>query len=343
MRLIRLLFVLILTIATFPVSAFADQKTSWDYVPDDIDEKFWAYNEITDFMSADIMDGIQQYDPIENYKYIWANPNANITRAQFTKMMVNAMNLKQVGEPKEFIDVKPSDWYVDYVNIASSNGVVKGVGNKFNPNAKITRDQMALMIYRAFKDSIEFGPYTTYYTDIATGIESEQAINYLTVNRIMKGFGASTFGPKNFSTRAQAIVTIHRAIHQETSHLPTDEEVIGFMTEYLTKERELFLSGNWQELAPLYKQYETGYSLAASLEQFNDGEFIGGATFKSVGDFTISVVSKNNNYAEVQIDNLVYQLSNINGEAGATQTLDLSSKVMLRRDTNGNWKAYDYK
>ena len=78
------------------------------------------------------------------------SPNAAMTRA----MLVTVL-WRYEGQPKgyqnTFVDVnaKSGSWYIDAVAWAASNGIVNGVGNnRFDPNGKITREQMAAILFR---------------------------------------------------------------------------------------------------------------------------------------------------------------------------------------------------
>ena len=77
-------------------------------------------------------------------------PKDNITRGEFAKLLVNLLELETSNEGKEvFIDVKTTDWYYEDIMKAYGAGIIKGSGNKFLPGNTITREEMAVMIYRA--------------------------------------------------------------------------------------------------------------------------------------------------------------------------------------------------
>ncbi|MCR8660411.1 S-layer homology domain-containing protein [Paenibacillus endoradicis] len=80
------------------------------------------------------------------------NPQSSITRAEFTKILVLLLNLEtDVEQTISFADVASKDWHYDYVNVAYKNGLINGYNNKFNPQATITREEMAVIISRALK------------------------------------------------------------------------------------------------------------------------------------------------------------------------------------------------
>jgi hypothetical protein len=340
MKSIRILLGLFFTIAVFPISAFAAEKTTLHYIPDDFDFKYWAYMEIDDFLSANIIDGTVVYE--DDYPIVTVNPEGNITRAHFTKMIVNALDLNLKGTAQTFSDVKTTDWYAPFVAIANSHGIIKGVNGRFNPKNNITREQMALMIYRAFDESITFKTTGKTFTDVKPGTEAANAITKAAANEIVKGY-ENLFKPRNLATRAQGIIMIHRALHQETSQLPTSEQLLSVVNEIISTEKEGLVSGNYNSMVPVYNQYSTGYFQAASIESVNAYEYMKNnsqtLTFIPVGDFTVQVISKNNRFASVEIDNLLYDVT-VAGQEG-TQRSDFSGILSLKKDPNGTWKVYN--
>ena len=76
-------------------------------------------------------------------------PAANLTRAQFAKIVTGSLGL----EPEyrgTFKDVLETAWYAPYVDTAAAYGIVNGVGDgKFNPDGAITVQEAAAMTARA--------------------------------------------------------------------------------------------------------------------------------------------------------------------------------------------------
>lgn len=78
-------------------------------------------------------------------------PDETMTRAQFCTIIVKALDL-EVKSTSAFSDVKSDVWYAAYVGAASSEGIVNGIGGgKFNPDGTITRQDAAVMVFRAAK------------------------------------------------------------------------------------------------------------------------------------------------------------------------------------------------
>jgi len=77
------------------------------------------------------------------------DPDASMTRAQFTAAVVRALGLTPRAVEK-FTDVKAGDWCAGYVGTAYTYGIVNGTSDTaFTPGGTITRQQAAAMVARA--------------------------------------------------------------------------------------------------------------------------------------------------------------------------------------------------
>lgn len=76
-------------------------------------------------------------------------PNASMTRAEFTAVIVRALGLAPTVVT-QFTDVKESSWCAGYVGAAYLCGIINGVtAASFQPNGTITRQQALAMVTRA--------------------------------------------------------------------------------------------------------------------------------------------------------------------------------------------------
>jgi hypothetical protein len=78
------------------------------------------------------------------------SPDANITRGQFTKILAGIAGADVSGyTTSAYSDVANDSVYAKYIAWASEKGIIQGVGDgKFAPDAKITREQIVLMLER---------------------------------------------------------------------------------------------------------------------------------------------------------------------------------------------------
>lgn len=76
-------------------------------------------------------------------------PDAVFTQAQAIQILYALEGYPTLSSSVEFADVAPGDWFASAVNCAAANGVVSGVDDAhFAPNSPLTREQLALILYR---------------------------------------------------------------------------------------------------------------------------------------------------------------------------------------------------
>lgn len=73
-----------------------------------------------------------------------------MTRAEFSKLAGTALKLDP-GGGQAFADVAPEDWYYPYVCGAQSAGLIFGYDGRFAPMERITREDSAVILYRALE------------------------------------------------------------------------------------------------------------------------------------------------------------------------------------------------
>lgn len=101
----------------------------------------WAKNDIELLSDNGIVKGMD---------YTMFAPDASITRAQFATLLVKALGLNEVKPATgTFKDVASTAWYYGTVETAAANGIVAGFNGSFNPDGKISRQEMAVMIAKA--------------------------------------------------------------------------------------------------------------------------------------------------------------------------------------------------
>ncbi|MDR1134919.1 MAG: S-layer homology domain-containing protein, partial [Clostridiales Family XIII bacterium] len=116
-----------------------------------------------------------------------------------------------------FSDVSASQYYAPYVEWAKESGVVLGVGeNRFEPDAGITRQDIAVMITRYAEFANKQFPVTLKYNIFADANEigdyAKNAVDTLCNANIINGIGGNLFNPKGLATRAEVSAILHRFI-----------------------------------------------------------------------------------------------------------------------------------
>ncbi|RIX59622.1 hypothetical protein D3P08_05665 [Paenibacillus nanensis] len=141
-------------------------------------------------------------------------PNGRTTRAEFTSLLVRALGLTKAASTVPFGDVGAGEWYAEEVAVAYEAGLVSGVSeNKFDPNAAITREQMAVLLVRAYeyKNSaiIATGQETADLED-GSSISSwaVEGVNKAIAAGLLQGKGNGIFDPATDASRAQTAQAI---------------------------------------------------------------------------------------------------------------------------------------
>ena len=141
-------------------------------------------------------------------------PNDCITREEFVKILVKALNFSGKEGALPFLDVAADAWYYDCICTAYSNKIVKGIsGESFGVGLSVTRQDMSVMLYEALlKKGVEMksGAVDTAFKDAAQIAEyAKEAVGGLQAAGIVNGLGDGRFNPTGFTTRAEAAKVIY--------------------------------------------------------------------------------------------------------------------------------------
>ena len=174
----------------------------------DIGKYTWAHEAIEGLYYAGIINGMEEGV---------FNPAGNVTREQFSKMVVQLFELSTGSTKTDFLDVNPTAWYAPYVKAALDAGYVQGESKEyFGIGVPIMRQDMAVILYRAlgsqnkavsidFTDKDNIAPY------------AEEAIAELVGLGAINGYEDNSFKPRGTATRAEAakmIWSIYKFINE---------------------------------------------------------------------------------------------------------------------------------
>lgn len=137
-------------------------------------------------------------------------PSANITRAEFAQILANMSGADLSSYiSSSFSDVNTSAWYSKAVAWAYAEGIVLGADGKFNPNACITRQDIALMLAR-YAEKIakttldETVNAVTFADQSKISAYAKAAVSTMQQAGIIGGRSNNTFDPQANATRAEA-------------------------------------------------------------------------------------------------------------------------------------------
>jgi uncharacterized membrane protein len=142
------------------------------------------------------------------------SPNLNMSRAMFTQVVANLEGVNLSRYNANFLDVSPNDWFFSAVGWASSVGFVSGVGGgNFAPNAAITREQIAVMLYRyAEIRNIDLpkGSSNSFADQHSISTWAVDAVDAIQAAGIITGRPNNMFAPQATATRAEVAAIFSR-------------------------------------------------------------------------------------------------------------------------------------
>ena len=144
------------------------------------------------------------------------SPNASMTRVMLVTVLY-----RLEGEPagtgsSSFSDVRSGSYYEKAVAWAAANGIVTGTGStSFSPDAKVTREQLAAILYR-------YAQYKKLDTDAGAKLDSfsdagnvsgyaSEALSWAVSEGLING-ASGRLMPKGDATRAQVAAILHRFV-----------------------------------------------------------------------------------------------------------------------------------
>ncbi len=131
------------------------------------------------------------------------SPNANLTRAQAASFIARALKLEAKGQAtfSDLANVNPATQ--KEITALAEAGIVQGVNGKFNPSAKVTRAQLALMFARAYnlQYDAKIGLKADFSDISQYNAETQHAIALMQDLKIVSGANGK-FMPGNNATRA---------------------------------------------------------------------------------------------------------------------------------------------
>lgn len=142
-------------------------------------------------------------------------PDDVMDRAMLVTILYRMEGEPEVTAANPFTDVPVGTWYTDAVIWADANDIVNGVGNgRFAPTDNITREQMAVMLYRyaQYKNyERKAGADLSSYTDAADiSTWASDAVEWANVEGLITGRTAATIAPGGTATRAEAAMILMR-------------------------------------------------------------------------------------------------------------------------------------
>ena len=190
-----------LTVSTRIEVEFADGKLPFT----DVHETDWFYNDVLFVYEEGLFAGTSDTT---------FSPNAAMTRAMLVTVLYRLEGEPAVSGRSGFSDVTFNSYYEDAVTWAADNGIVNGTSiTTFSPNANVTREQMAAILYR-------YAQYKKYNTAASSSLNSFSdhtsvsgyavaSLQWSVAEKLVNGSNGKLM-PTGNASRAQVAAILHR-------------------------------------------------------------------------------------------------------------------------------------
>ena len=171
----------------------------------DVHETDWFYNDVLFVYEEGLFAGTSDTT---------FSPNTSMTRAMLVTVLYRLEGQPAVNGRSGFSDVQYNGYYEDAVTWAADNGIVNGISTStFSPNANVTREQMAAILYR-------YAQYKKYNTAASSSLNSFSdhtsvsgyavaSLQWSVAEKLVNGSNGKLM-PTGNASRAQVAAILHR-------------------------------------------------------------------------------------------------------------------------------------
>ena len=309
---------------------------------DVVQETVWANDSVNALYEAGIVNGVSATA---------FDPNGNVTREQFAKMIISLIGDTENVSDNSFSDVPSDSWFAPYVCAAKAIGIVNGVSEtEFGVGQNITREQMAAMIYRA---GLLLGYAPKGKPKVVTDAYlisdyAKESVDALTAGGVINGKEDGSFAPQSTATRAEAACMIYnlmRATGHNNNNLTGLEPIQGVdpfktyadnfnsLAEKEYKERDLVSVPGWYMVSNGASYLK---ALKAPAGKTNEIPYTEKQKAENASDMAVAIVA-NNSKASCFLDTEPFFMS-----SKTVGKLRLEMNLYLEADsTSSNYKIFD--
>ena len=173
----------------------------------DVKDTDWFSDAVTFASSHELFQGVKDGE---------FAPNSPMTRAMLVTVLYRLEDEPNTEGAVSFDDVNDGSWYADAVAWASEAGIVQGTGNGFDPNANVTREQIATILYRYAQqigiDTSAKGDVGTYGDGDEVSAWAKDAMAWAVSVGLFQGDDNGNLNPSSDATRAEVATLVARMV-----------------------------------------------------------------------------------------------------------------------------------
>lgn len=174
----------------------------WDNPFGDVDEEAWYYEAVRFVLEEGLMVGCGDGR---------FGPEDLLSRAQLAQILFQKEGRPGAEGRPDFPDVGEGAWYAPAVRWAAGQGIAGGYGSgKFGPDDPITREQLALMLWRYAGRPAPSGLPLAFADGDRTSEYAVDAVRWAVEQGVLAGKGGGLLDPGGQTTRAEAAAMLMR-------------------------------------------------------------------------------------------------------------------------------------
>lgn len=203
-KLLSILVAIIMVFGTFTMS-FAEESTP---AAPAAAASTVTFTDVTDHWAVGAVEKWAGYGIVNGFEGLF-RPNDTITRGEMAVILDNMMDYQEASK-NTFTDLKAGQFYTDAILKANAAGIIKGDGTVVRPTDRITKEEAAVMMSRAF--AVKSADNTKGFADAASVSDwAKKAVFGMEAKGYVSGFEGN-FNPKANITRAEAVTMINNIV-----------------------------------------------------------------------------------------------------------------------------------
>ena len=168
----------------------------------DVQESSWFYDAVAYVYGNGLMNGMTDTA---------FAPGVTMTRGMLVTILYRMAGSPAVSGAAGFGDVPAGAYYADAAAWAAANGIVTGYdADTFAPDAPITREQLAAILYRCAGASGDNAALDGFTDAASVSGYASGAMAWAVDAGLITGMGDGTLAPQGSATRAQTAVILMR-------------------------------------------------------------------------------------------------------------------------------------
>lgn len=134
-----------------------------------------------------------------------------MSRAMLVTVLYRLSGEPAVSQDSGFADVASDAYYADAVSWAVGEGIVTNTSQPtFSPDESVTREQMAVLLYRCAGEPSTAGDLSAYADAESISDYAAEAMSWCVENGILNGTDGGRLAPADSATRAETAAVLQR-------------------------------------------------------------------------------------------------------------------------------------